>query len=60
MDAVIGALHSPATDTAVAGYLRAGIGVATDQLYVGMSVIAVLMLLVLLIAPRRFPVLEEK
>lgn len=60
VDAVIGALHSPATDTAVAGYLRAGIGVATDQLYVGMSVIAVLMLLVLLIAPRRFPVLEEK
>ena len=59
VDAVIGALQLGATAPAVAAYLRAGVGAATDALYVGMSVIAVLMLLVLFIAPRRFPLIEE-
>ncbi|MGB7421577.1 MAG: MFS transporter, partial [Comamonas sp.] len=60
VDAVIGALQSAATEAAVVAYLRLSLGSATDELYVGMSVIAVLMCLVLFIAPRRFPVLEEK
>ena len=59
VDAVMGALHSPATAPAVGAWLRSAMGAATDALYVGMSVIAVLMLLVLLVAPRRFPVIEE-
>jgi len=60
VDAVIGALQAPATTPAVAAYLRQSLGGATDQLYVGMSVIAVLMLLVLCMAPRRFPAVAEK
>ena len=60
MDAVIGALRSPATDGAVTAYLRASMGAATEALYVGMSVIAVLMLLVLFVAPRHFPAMENK
>ncbi|WP_024538979.1 MFS transporter [Comamonas badia] len=59
VDAVMGALHSPATAPAVGAWLRGAMGAATDALYRGMSVIALLMLLVLLVAPRRFPVIEE-
>lgn len=57
IDAVIHVLHSGQAGAAASAYLRAAIGAATRHLYVGMAVIAVAMLLVLFIAPRRFPVL---
>lgn len=60
VDGVIGALQAAPPGSAAAAYLRAALGGATDDLYVGMSVLAVLMLLVLFIAPRRFPVLQER
>ena len=59
MDGVIGALQHATVDGPTAAYLRQSISAATDELYVGMSVIALLMLLVLFIAPRRFPVIES-
>ncbi|QEA13298.1 MFS transporter [Comamonas flocculans] len=59
VDGVLAALQAPATPAPVAGYLRQAIGAATDALYLGMAVLALLMLLALLLAPRRFPVIDE-
>jgi EmrB/QacA subfamily drug resistance transporter len=41
-------------------YLRAAMAAATEHLYVGLAAVAVLAFAVLLIAPRRFPVLEQR
>lgn len=59
MDAIIAVLADGGTAQAVADYLRASIALATRNLYVGMTVGAVLMLAVLFIAPRRFPVVAQ-
>lgn len=62
VDGVIAALHAPAAGGAAAqaaAYVRGAIGFATDRLYLGMSVLAVLMLAVLFIAPRHFPIVDE-
>lgn len=57
VDGVIAALQPGRADAQVAGYLRDAIGGATDALYAGMSVLAVLVVVVLFVAPRRFPLL---
>lgn len=59
VDGVLDALQSGSVGEGAASYLRDAIGGATDDLYVGMVVIAVLILLLVCIAPRRFPVLDE-
>ncbi len=59
VDGVLAALQAPTTPAPVAGYLRQAIGAATDALYLGMAVLALLMLLALLLAPRRFTVIDE-
>jgi hypothetical protein len=41
-------------------YLRAAMSAATDHLYVGLTAVAVLAFAVLLIAPRRFPLLDQQ
>jgi hypothetical protein len=56
---IIGALHNPATGAAAEAYLRDTISLATRHLFVGMAVIGVLVLCLLLVVPRRFPVLVQ-
>lgn len=55
VDQVIHALHGAGTGAAAEAWLRASIALATRNLFTGMAVIAVVMLLVLLAVPRRFP-----
>ncbi len=55
VDGVVAALRPQAADDAVGAYLRATIDATTANLYIGMSVIAVLVIAVLFVAPRRFP-----
>lgn len=59
VDGVVAVLQPGAADGAIAGYLRSTIEVATGNLYVGMSGIAVLILAVLFIVPRQFPIRPE-
>ena len=56
---VIEVLHSGTAGAAVDAYLREAIALATRHLFAGMAVIAVLMLLVLCVVPRRFPVVDQ-
>ena len=56
---VIGALQAAPAASPMAGYLQDSIGLAMNALYLGTAGIAVLMLVVLLIAPRRFPILSQ-
>ena len=56
---VIDALQTAPATSPMAAYLRDSIGLAMDALYLGTASIAMLMLIVLLIAPRRFPVLSQ-
>lgn len=51
---VIGALHGHDLSTAARVYLRQGIEAATAHLYVAALIVAVLMLLAVLVIPRRF------
>lgn len=57
---VIDVLHSSPMMSPTAIYLRDTIGLATQALYLGTAVIAALMILVVLIAPRQFPALSQK
>jgi hypothetical protein len=57
---VIGALHHAGAAAAAQAYLRQTIDLATRHLFMGMAVIGALVLVVLLIVPRHFPVLEGK
>jgi Na+/melibiose symporter-like transporter len=43
----------------VLAYLRAAIAAATEHVYVGLTVVAALTVLAVLVAPRRFPVIES-
>jgi len=58
LDAMLGALHHAGTPATIAAYLKDTITTATSALYVGMAVVAFLMVLVLLALPRRFAPLE--
>lgn len=58
VDNLLHALQDPATETAMATYLRDAVAVATDHLYIGMAAGAVVILLLLFIAPRRFPLVD--
>ena len=55
VDQVIQALHSAGTGAATEAWLRQSIALATRDLFTGMAVIGVAMLLILLAVPRRFP-----
>ncbi len=60
VNGVIAALHSVPAEAGTAAYLRDTIGLATRDLYLGMAAIAVVITIVLLAAPRRFPVLPAE
>lgn len=47
-------LHTSGTDATANAWLRDSIGVATADLFTGMAVLSVLILLALLAVPRRF------
>jgi hypothetical protein len=55
IDAVIGELHRQALPAAADEYLRLAIYTATHQVYVGLTLVALLTLLVVLFTPRHFP-----
>lgn len=55
VDEVIHALHRSGISKDAVAWLREAIALATRDLFIGMAMIAVLMLLVLLAVPRRFP-----
>jgi hypothetical protein len=57
---VIGALHSADTGAAAQTYLRDSIDLATRHLFLGMAVIGAVVLLVIFVAPRDFPILDDK
>lgn len=59
VNGVIEALHSTHAASEPATYLRDTIALATHDLYLGMAVIAALVIAVLLVAPRHFPVLSH-
>lgn len=59
VNAVIDALHTEATSATARDYLRDSIALAMRDLYVGMAVVAALMLLVLAMLPRRFELLQS-
>lgn len=60
VDGVIEALQSGTASQPAQSYLRDTIGIATRDLFIGMAVIAVLIVAILIIVPRKFPVLAEK
>jgi len=57
---VIGALHNAHTGAAAQTYLRDSIDLATRHLFLGMAVIGAVVLLVIFVAPRDFPILDDK
>jgi EmrB/QacA subfamily drug resistance transporter len=57
---VIGALHDMGTASAAGAYLRDSIDLATRHLFFGMAVIGVLVLLVVFVIPRDFPIVTEE
>ncbi|HZD88836.1 MAG TPA: hypothetical protein VE224_01950, partial [Pseudolabrys sp.] len=57
---VIGALHDATTGAAAKAYLRHSIDLATRDLFLGMTALGVLTLFVLLIVPRRIPLLSQE
>jgi EmrB/QacA subfamily drug resistance transporter len=57
---VLGALHDAGTGAAAVAYLRDTIDLATRHLFVGMAVIGVLVLCLLLVVPRHFPVVAQE
>jgi hypothetical protein len=57
---VIGALHDTGTGSAAGAYLRHSIDLATRHLFLGMAVISVLVLLVIFVIPRDFPIVTEE
>ncbi len=59
VDAVIGALHGHALNEAADQYLRQAMFTATHHIYVGVAVAAVVVLAVVLLTPRKFPVAQE-
>lgn len=58
VDGVIEALHGAGATPAVSGYLRDSIEIATRDLFMGMTVFGVLIVLVLLAVPRQFAMLQ--
>lgn len=59
INAVIGALHGQALPAVADHYLRMTIFVATHQVYIGLTVVALLMLVAVLLTPRHFPAADE-
>ncbi len=59
VDSVIDALHGAYLSMPAQQYLRDAIAGATEHVYLGLSVIAVCTLVVLLVAPRHFPLVDE-
>ncbi|MCC7081250.1 MAG: MFS transporter [Burkholderiales bacterium] len=56
---LISVLHA-GHDGAAAAYLRDSIAFATRHLFAGMAAIALLMVLILIVVPRRFPVAQQE
>ncbi|HEX7326886.1 MAG TPA: MFS transporter [Rhodanobacteraceae bacterium] len=54
VNAVISALHAAHTGAAAAAWLRGSIALATRHLFAGMTLIAVLVLVILALVPRKF------
>ena len=59
VDAVIGALHGHQLKVAADEYLRHAMFTANHHIYVGVTVVAIVVLVVLLFTPREFPVAQE-
>jgi len=59
VDAVIDALHGSDLSMPARQYLQDAIAAATGNVYVGLSVIAVCTLVVLFVAPRHFPLVDD-
>ena len=60
VNAVIGALHGHPLEGAADLYLRQAMFTATHHVYIGVAVVAVILLLVVLFTPRHFPVAQEE
>lgn len=60
VDTLLHALQDPATSGALAGYLRQAVAGATNDLYIGMAAGSMVIVLLLFIAPRRFPLVDER
>lgn len=59
VDQVIETLQSAELSSAAAGYLKSSISLATRDLFSGMTLIGMLMILILLLIPRIFPIIED-
>jgi EmrB/QacA subfamily drug resistance transporter len=60
LNKLISTLHNPALGQQARSFLQHAIYIATHHIYAGMGIFAILTLLCVLIAPRRFPILEEE
>jgi hypothetical protein len=59
LNQLVSVLHDPSTSDSAKAFLRHAIYIATHHIYVGITGFAVITLLVVLIAPRKFPIVGE-
>ena len=59
VDTLLHALQDASTSAALAAYLRQAVAAATEGLYLGMAAGSALIVLLLFIAPRRFPLVDD-
>ncbi len=59
LNEIIRALRNPSLGHAAAGFLRHAIYIATHHIYVGVAIFSVLTLAFVLLAPRRFPLVDK-
>ncbi|MDN5865659.1 MAG: MFS transporter, partial [Gammaproteobacteria bacterium] len=60
LNRVVNALHDPSTDEAARDFLRHAIDFATQHIYMGIVVFAVLVLVCVFLTPRRFQTLDTE
>src|SRR5699024_6538580 len=60
LNQLVSVLHNSATNEAAKAFLRHAIYIATHHIYVGITGFAVITLIFVLIAPRRFPLVEQE
>lgn len=59
LDRVVSALNNPHLGASASAFLRHAIYVATHHIYVGIVIFSVLTLVIVLLAPRRFPLVHD-
>src|SRR5699024_2298894 len=59
LDKLVSALHNPQLGQETVNFLRHAIYMATHHIYIGMSIFAVITLLVTILSPQKFPIVDD-